>query len=146
MILRTLATGILLVGLGGCSSIDAGGPVKVTTSDMAASADAHVDLPVGATAPIRVDAHCGFEFTQIDGTLWRTRVRDRVAAGQNQSGSSFAQCFPNAYVKLPQALLLPKVRSDGGVRVRRTTLKGGAPVAPHHRQRSRVATCVVQRA
>ena len=76
MLLRTLATGILLVGLGGCSSIDAGGPVKVTTSDMAASADAHVDLPVRATAPIRVDAHCGFEFTQIDGKLWRTRLRD----------------------------------------------------------------------
>lgn len=25
--------------------------------------------------PIRVYAHCGFELTQIDGTLWRTRLR-----------------------------------------------------------------------
>ena len=76
MLLRTLTTGILLVGLGGCSSIDAGGPVNVTAPDMGASADAHVDLPVGATGRIRVDAHCGFEFTQIDGKLWRTRLRD----------------------------------------------------------------------
>lgn len=51
MLLRTLTTGILLVCLGGCSSIDAGGPVNVATSDMAASADAHVELPVGATGP-----------------------------------------------------------------------------------------------
>ena len=76
MLLRTLTTGILLAGLGGCSFIDAGGSVDVTTSDLGVSGDAHVDLPVRATAPIRVYAHCGFEFTQIDGKLWRTRLRD----------------------------------------------------------------------
>lgn len=33
-------------------------------------------LPVGSAALLRVDAHCGFEFAQIDGELWRTRLRD----------------------------------------------------------------------
>jgi hypothetical protein len=33
-------------------------------------------FPVGSTAPFALFAHCGVEFTTIDGTLWRTRVRD----------------------------------------------------------------------
>lgn len=77
MLLRILTTGILVVGLGGCSPIDAGVPVNVTTtSNVGESADAHADLPVGTTGRIRVYAHCGFEFTQIDEESWRTRLRD----------------------------------------------------------------------
>ncbi len=38
--------------------------------------DAGKDLPVGASAPFSVYAHCGFEFANIDGALWRTRLRD----------------------------------------------------------------------
>ena len=34
------------------------------------------NFPVGSTAPFRVFAHCGVEFTTIDGITWRTKPRD----------------------------------------------------------------------
>lgn len=72
--MRLIAPAVLFIPgmvLAGCASNDA--PRKDAES---ATGDAHKVLPVGASAAFGVYAHCGFEFTQIDGSLWRTELRD----------------------------------------------------------------------
>jgi hypothetical protein len=61
--------------LTGCDgSADDAQPSGLTSPT--STVEARDNLPVGASAPFRVYAHCGFEFAQIDGRLWRTRLRD----------------------------------------------------------------------
>ena len=80
MLLRPLIASVLLVCLSGCTSDDGRRSVSADThgtdTPVVESADAHEHLAVGAKAALRVYAHCGFEFTQIDGELWKTRLRD----------------------------------------------------------------------
>jgi len=35
-------------------------------------------LAVGETTPFRIHVHCGFQYTEINGELWRTNSRDDV--------------------------------------------------------------------
>ena len=80
MLLRSLIASALLVCLAACSSGDGprpvGGDTPETTTSAVESVDAHQSLAVGAEAAFKVYAHCGFEFTEIDGELWKTRLRD----------------------------------------------------------------------
>ena len=79
--LRTWALRLtLLAGLTACGTTEPAEspPDRVATvreSPTPFTGDPHEELPVGAVAPFGVYAHCGFEFTQIDGELWRTRLR-----------------------------------------------------------------------
>ena len=79
MLLRSLTAGVALACLSACSSGSAAEPADTDASNTPSklkSLDAHEALPVGASGPLTVYAHCGFEFTNIDGELWRTRPRD----------------------------------------------------------------------
>lgn len=81
-VMRTQIAPILLasvLSLAACTS--AGKPSgvdepKVRESSAAASRGPMDDFPVGSSAPFEVYAHCGVEFTTIDGMLWRTTRRD----------------------------------------------------------------------
>ncbi len=63
---RVLSALVLLAALTGCS----------TGAEVANPSES---LPVGSHGHLTVNAHCGFEFTYIDGELWKTRL---VSDGQ----------------------------------------------------------------
>ena len=80
MVLSKGLTIALLVGVAACSSPSAPRSMESDSTDDHSSVrenrNAHENLSVGERAPLRVYAHCGFEFTEIDGELWKTRLRD----------------------------------------------------------------------
>jgi len=65
--ISVLSLALLGVVVTGCSASE---------SDSAKSASAHDSMSVGARSAFTVFAHCGVEFTTIDGDTWRTRPRD----------------------------------------------------------------------
>lgn len=77
MTYQALMAVAVLVVLGGCGSDASRAEVDTPSGASASTAPGALRaLRVGSTAPLRVYAHCGFEFTEIDGELWRTRLRD----------------------------------------------------------------------
>jgi hypothetical protein len=67
--LRTLTLSVAGLALAGCGSAhDAGTEGRQVSPQYS--------FPVGGRATFSVSAHCGVEFTRIDGITWRTKARD----------------------------------------------------------------------
>ena len=100
--MRTSFGPILLaavLSLSACSTADEpselDGP-KAAESSAATSRGPMDDFPVGSSAPFAVYAHCGVEFTTIDGTTWRTTRRDD---GQGNPPKGWPQSIPGTLTR-----------------------------------------------
>jgi hypothetical protein len=67
--LRTLALSVAALALVGCGSAHEAGADGRQVSPQ-------YSFPVGSRATFSISAHCGVEFTRIDGITWRTKARD----------------------------------------------------------------------
>ncbi|WP_310528752.1 hypothetical protein [Nocardioides sp.] len=90
---------IVVLSLSACASSDepseSDGP-KAAVSSAGSSKGPMDDFPVGSSAPFAVYAHCGVEFTTIDGTTWRTAPRDD---GQGNAPTGWPERIPGTLTR-----------------------------------------------
>ena len=100
--MRALVGPVLLtavLSLSACSSADKPSESdrpKAEESSAAASRGPMDDFPVGSSAPFKIYAHCGVEFTEIDGTTWKTARRDD---GQGNPPKGWSQSIPGTLTR-----------------------------------------------